>query len=81
MSWIKISDENGGTFALEATPDPQQVITIKELEDRLAWLQTQGIKDVPDQETLDFWNSYKGLSGFINEKDSLLKTINDLKEL
>ncbi len=81
MAWIKISEDNGGTYAREASPDPAEILSISELEERINWLNSQGVKDSPDQETLDFWNSYKGLSPFISEKEKLENLLNELKEL
>lgn len=39
MGWIYITDENGGTFGLEATPDPQEMITLDEVNAQISELQ------------------------------------------
>lgn len=39
MSWIKISDDNGGVWAEEASPDPQRIVIISELEAEITKLQ------------------------------------------
>ncbi len=41
MSWIKISDENGGTYALEASPDPRAIITIDSLQAEIDALEAE----------------------------------------
>lgn len=79
--WIKISSDEGGTYALEATPDPAQVISIAELQSRLDWIKSQGIKTVADKETLDFFNSYKGNSTLLIEMENLQRLINELKDV
>lgn len=39
MGWIYITDENGGTFGLEASPDPQETITLDEVNAQISELQ------------------------------------------
>jgi len=35
MTWIKISEEDGGIYALAGTPDPQSLVSIDELNLRI----------------------------------------------
>lgn len=39
MSWIKISDDNGGVYALEPDPDPSVIVSVEEIEAEIAELQ------------------------------------------
>lgn len=41
MAWIKISDEDGGVYALEPDPDPAVVVSIEELEAEIKELQAR----------------------------------------
>lgn len=44
MGWIKISDEDGGVYAKEPDNDPEQIVSVAELEAEIAELQER-IKD------------------------------------
>jgi len=35
MSWIKINDDDGRTYGLEAEPDPSRIVTLNGLNDRI----------------------------------------------
>ena len=39
--WIKISEDDGGIFALEGTPDPQKVVSVDELNAEIVELNSQ----------------------------------------
>lgn len=39
MAWIKISDEDGGVYALEPDPDPAAVVSVAEIEAEIKELQ------------------------------------------
>lgn len=39
MGWIYIIGDNGGTFGLEASPDPQEIITLDEINAQISELQ------------------------------------------
>lgn len=39
MAWIKISDEDGGVYALEPDPDPAVIVSVEEIEAEIAELQ------------------------------------------
>lgn len=51
MSWVKLTDDNGGTYALEANPDPQNIKTVDEVNDELASIEAEllDVSKEPDQ--------------------------------
>ncbi len=91
MSWIKISDDDGGVWADEALPDPKRIVKVVELLMEIEELQNnidaislleypQGASDNL-REAIDNWNNEKSsyLNGYILEladKKEILKQIN-----
>lgn len=75
MSWVKIDDD---TYALEATPDPAQVVSLSEIQAEIASLSSQ-IKSVPDNDTLEFYIEHHpnqtALTARLENKQKLLEEI------
>lgn len=90
MAWLKISDENGGTYVKEAEVDPVDLATINNLNAQITDLEnmTLGLpplKTEPDQETLEFWNEMNDQSqarsdiqAQIDEKSALIAELEGL---
>lgn len=84
MSWIKISDDNGGTYGLEATPDPREIITVAGLNNEIAELDAQinSLANIPYpdgasaevKEAIDIYNK-----GRASERGAL-ESLKQLKE-
>lgn len=60
MAWIKISDEDGGTYAREVE-NPQDVVTKAELQSQLATFQSK-----LDEILGDFVHADKDYEAFVN---------------
>jgi len=41
MSWLFINEDDGGTYAEEGSPDPQQIVSVEELQAKIDDLQTK----------------------------------------
>lgn len=77
--WIKITDD---LYAMPATPDPQQVVSISALESEIAELQSRidsiHLIEIPDKASeevvmaVNYWNEQ-----FVPEKDNYEKTLLD----
>lgn len=74
-NWIKITDD---LFGLEASPDPQVVVSISELQGEIDILESK-VKKTPDAETLDFYLEHHPeqirLKEELDKKELLLKDI------
>lgn len=68
MTWIKIDDADGGVYAKEATPDPEEIVTLGEIEREIAdlkarltelqsqWLALPEGVSVEVQRAIEAWN-------------------------
>ena len=94
MSWIKISEDDGGTYGEEAAPDPQRVQTLNKLQSEIDDIQDQidAIGDevpYPDQatddqrEAIDRLNEDRGIEkiGLTQQKDELQSLYDELEAL
>ena len=59
MSWIKISNESGGIWAEEASPDPKRIVKVAELEAELASLEQSLVEVSKEPDVLELPNMNK----------------------
>ena len=94
MAWLKISDDNGGTYGKEASPDPEEIVDLNTLQAEIDDLDDQidAIDDnvpYPDDATDDQKEAIDKLNtdrshekeGLIQERDEKQDLYDYLKDL
>lgn len=75
ITWIKVAE---GIFARKPNLDSPEIINIKDIENRINWLNEQ-IKTPKDLEQLQaFWDAYYGNSPYKQELEKLQELLNIL---
>lgn len=94
MSWLKISDKDGGVYAKEPDNDPEQIVSVAEIEAEIKELQAridsvrliEIPKDASDEvkKAIDLYNQQNGIGDkavLDAELQPKLKLLTELKTL
>lgn len=81
--WIKINENQGGIYALEAAPDPQKVVSIDELNEQLTDIENRLIIVNAEPDEILMPNDEKMIQqdSLDNEKRQVNELLNILSEL